>query len=266
MDSSTSRRRPLDSEHTGRLRCLKTVDFLGAPLSLVTMSEAVEIAQRAITERRACYHGCLNSAVVARLASDSGLREAFWDLDLVTADGQSIVWAGRLLGLPVPERVTGIDLMIELLASASRHQQRVYVLGAEPTVLRQALENIKVLYPNVVLVGSHHGYFGPSEEHLIVQEINSARPDILFVALPTPKKEVFLTRNRIRLGTAFAASVGGSLDVLAGRRRRAPRWMQRLGLEWLVRLIQEPIRLGPRYLLGNPRFIGLVVDECVRRR
>ncbi len=242
------------------------VDFLGAPLSVLTMQRAVQLAAEAIATGKSWQQGCLSSAVLARLQSDSVLRDAFWSFDLVTADGQGIVWGARALGYQVPHRISGIDLMEALLAEASRTGYRVYFLGAEPHVLDRALEVVAQTYRGVVVAGAHHGYFSSGEEARVVDEINSSSSDLLFVALPTPAKELFLKRNRGKLDVRFCVGVGGSLDVVAGLRWRAPRWMRSAGLEWLARLVQEPRRLGPRFLVGNSRYVRLVVAEFLQQR
>ena len=153
-----------------------------------------------------------------------------------------------------------------LLARATERGYRVYLLGARPDVVGDAVAALRMRHPEVVLAGYRHGYFARSEEGEVVSAIAAARPDILFLALETPQKELFLARHRETLHVPFAMGVGGSLDVLAGRRRRAPRWAQRAGLEWAFRLVQEPRRLGRRYAVGNARFAWLVARELVRSR
>jgi N-acetylglucosaminyldiphosphoundecaprenol N-acetyl-beta-D-mannosaminyltransferase len=241
--------------------------FLGAPLDPVSMQEAVGLVARAVGARTPLLlHGCLHSSMVARLHRDAELREVFWGLDLVTADGQGVVWCSRLFGHAVPERVSGIDLMETLLALADARRYRVFLLGAREGVLARAAAVIADRHPDLTIAGRHHGYFAPDEEERIVREIAAAEADLLFVALPTPAKEHFLARNRDGLNVAFAMGVGGSLDVVAGVRWRAPRWMQAIGLEWLVRLVQEPVRLAPVLLGGNSRFLGLVARALVTSR
>jgi N-acetylglucosaminyldiphosphoundecaprenol N-acetyl-beta-D-mannosaminyltransferase len=230
------------------------------------MEEAVGVAEWAISTGASCQHGCLSPAVFGRLRADSHLLEALWSLDLITADGQGVVWGARLLGHRVPERVSGIDLMEALLVLAAESGYRLFFLGAEEDILLRALDVVKHRYPGVIIAGSHHGYFASTEEDEIVVKVNSVSPDILFLALPTPSKELFLARHRAHLKVPFAMSVGGSVDVLSGRRWRAPRWMRRIGLEWLARLVQEPRRLGPVYAVGHTRFIALVVAAYFRRR
>lgn len=211
-------------------------------------------------------HASVNAAKVVRLQDDAELRKAIESCELVTADGQPIVWAARLLGHPLPERVAGIDLMEALLERASERGYRVYLLGARAAVLEDAAAEIRRRHPAVSIVGWHHGYFSPSEEAPIVAGIADARPDLLFIALETPQKELFLARHRSVLRVPFAMGVGGAFDILAGRRRRAPHWAQRIGLEWFFRLAQEPRRLARRYFVGNARFAALVARELARSR
>ena len=165
-----------------------------------------------------------------------------------------------------PERVAGIDLMEALLDVSRTRGYGVFLLGARAEVLERAEREILRRHPGVRIVGRHHGYFGPEGEAEVVDEVAAAVPDILFVALETPAKELFLARNRDRLAVPFVMGVGGSFDVLAGERRRAPRWMRRTGLEWLYRLSQDPRRLARRYMVGNSAFIWLVLKDAVRIR
>jgi N-acetylglucosaminyldiphosphoundecaprenol N-acetyl-beta-D-mannosaminyltransferase len=240
------------------------IELLGAPLDPVTLEEAVATVDRAVRSRVPVQHASLNAAKLVRLKKDVALREAIWGCDLVTADGQPVVWAARVLGHRVPERVNGTDLMEVLLAHAAAHSYRVYLLGARPDVLDDAAAEIRRRYPSIRIVGHHHGYFSDAEEEHVVREIIATRPDLMFIALETPQKELFLARHRGDVEIPFMMGVGGSFDVIAGRRKRAPRWAQRAGLEWFFRFIQEPRRLGRRYIVGNTRFIALVAGELLR--
>jgi N-acetylglucosaminyldiphosphoundecaprenol N-acetyl-beta-D-mannosaminyltransferase len=175
---------------------------------------------------------------------------------MINADGQSIVWASRALQRPVPERVTGIDLMDALWDSAVRNGYRVFLLGATDDVVERVADLARNRGVNIV--GARNGYWTKEQEAAVVEEVWSAQPHLLFLGIPSPQKEHFLARNLSALGANLAVGVGGSFDVIAGRRRRAPRWMRQAGLEWLFRLVQEPRRLFLRYLLGNLRFCALV--------
>ena len=241
-------------------------ELLGAPLDLLALEDAVEAVDATIDARRSLQHACVNAAKIVRLQKDEMLRDALWGCDLVTADGQGVVWAARLLGMDVPGRVAGIDLMEALLARAEQRGHRVYLLGARPAVLEDAVTEIRRRYPAISIAGRHHGYFSRADEARVVADVATSQPDLLFVALETPAKELFLARHRNVLRVPFAMGVGGAFDVLAGRRRRAPGWAQRMGLEWLFRLAQEPRRLARRYIVGNVRFLALLAREVLRKR
>jgi N-acetylglucosaminyldiphosphoundecaprenol N-acetyl-beta-D-mannosaminyltransferase len=238
---------------------------LGCAIDAVILEEVVDAIESRIVRREPCQHVAINAAKLVRLQRDPQLRDVIAGCELVTADGQAVVWAARLLGRPLPGRVTGIDLMDAVAGRASERGYRVYVLGARPKVLERALTVLRERYPALELYG-RHGYFGPEEEPEVVESIAEAGPDVLFVALDTPAKELFLARNRDRLRIPFVMGVGGAVDILGGVRRRAPRWLQRLGLEWAFRLAQEPRRLAGRYVVGNTRFTWLVARELVRQR
>jgi N-acetylglucosaminyldiphosphoundecaprenol N-acetyl-beta-D-mannosaminyltransferase len=242
------------------------VNILGCPLDVVTMDEAVAWVDQAVTSRAPSRHVSINAAKLVKFQHDETLREAIRSCDLITADGQSVVWASRWLGRPLPERVTGIDLMERLLSLAASRGYRVFLLGAAHEVVEQASLTIRQRFPALQLAGSRHGYFTPAEEESVVETIAASAPDLLFVALETPAKELFLKRNSARLTVPFAMGVGGAFDVIAGRRRRAPAWLRGLGLEWLFRLAQDPRRLAHRYVVGNSQFVWLVARERIRPR
>jgi N-acetylglucosaminyldiphosphoundecaprenol N-acetyl-beta-D-mannosaminyltransferase len=229
------------------------------------MGETVDRVGAAVARRQTCQHVAINAAKLVKFQHDPSLRDAILGCELITADGQAVVWAGRLLGQRLPERVAGIDLMQHLLDAAVLAGHRVFLLGARPEVLARAEQAISRRLPELLVVGRHHGYFAAGkEEDDVVAAIAGAQPDLLFVALETPAKELFLARHRAQLSVPFIMGVGGTFDVLAGVRRRAPASFRRLGLEWLYRLMQDPRRLARRYVVGNSRFILLVGRELVR--
>ncbi|MBS1886872.1 MAG: WecB/TagA/CpsF family glycosyltransferase [Actinobacteria bacterium] len=230
------------------------------------MDEAVARCRAAIDSRGYLQHMSVNAAKLVAMRTDDELRESVEACGLVTADGQSVVWAARLLGTRLPERVAGIDLMHRMLAEANAHGYRVYFLGAKPEVLEAAIANLRERLPNLIVAGSQHGYFRDEETDEVAAAIRRSRADILFVAMSSPRKEHFLGRLGRDLGAPFTMGVGGSVDVVAGVTTRAPVPLQRAGLEWLYRMLQEPARLGPRYLKTNFRFIRMVFAEMATRR
>jgi N-acetylglucosaminyldiphosphoundecaprenol N-acetyl-beta-D-mannosaminyltransferase len=236
---------------------------LGLPIDLLDMHGTVQEIERMVAAGGVHQHVVLNASKVVQAQGDGTLREAIEGCDIVNADGMSVVWAGRLLGVPVPERVAGIDLMDQLLTKAAEKRWPVYFLGARNDVVARAVEVETQRHTGLVVAGFRNGYWSPAEEQTVVQEIADVHPTLLFVAMPSPKKEQFLLRHKHVLKVPFVMGVGGSFDVVAGVTTRAPRWMQRTGLEWAYRFKQEPRRMAKRYIVGNSKFIALVA--CKRR-
>lgn len=241
-----------------------TVRLLDVPFHAATMSQALDTIDKAIAQRGHLQIGVVNAAKIVNMRRNPMLREDVLSSDLILADGMAIVWASRMLARPLPERVTGIDLMMGMLRRGNERRYRIYCLGASEEVSEKVTERIAADYPNVACVGRHHGYFSEEEEERIVQGIAAARPDILLVAMTSPKKEKFLARWIDQLGVPVCHGVGGSFDVLAGKVERAPEVWQLLGFEWLYRLRQEPRRLWRRYLVTNTLFCAMVCVEYFR--
>jgi N-acetylglucosaminyldiphosphoundecaprenol N-acetyl-beta-D-mannosaminyltransferase len=250
----------------GSQRAADRLEVLRCPLDVVTMDQAVARCEAAIGSRRYLQHMSVNAAKLVALRDDPEMRRMIADCDLITADGQSVVWAARLLGARLPERVAGIDLMTRLLEAADAKGYGVYVLGAERSVLDTALARLRERYPRLTVAGARDGYYADNEATEVCEEIRASGADILFVAMSSPRKEYFLGERGAALGVPFAMGVGGSIDVVAGVTRRAPRILQRAGLEWAYRLAQEPRRLARRYVTTNARFAWMVLRAFVTRR
>jgi N-acetylglucosaminyldiphosphoundecaprenol N-acetyl-beta-D-mannosaminyltransferase len=244
---------------------LSRVDVLGFQVERLSLDETAARLTASIREGKRVHHVSLNASKLVEARRDTHLAEVVRDADIVNADGQSIVWAARLLGDRLPGRVAGIDLMYRLLELAERENLGVFVLGARADILKQAIENLQVSYPKLRVVGCHDGYFDDAESDGICNEINAAEPTIVLIAMSSPRKELWAHAYRGRLNASLLIGVGGAIDIVAGATSRAPRWMQRAGLEWAFRLLQEPRRLGRRYLITNSRFIALVTAALVRR-
>jgi N-acetylglucosaminyldiphosphoundecaprenol N-acetyl-beta-D-mannosaminyltransferase len=241
-------------------------EVLGCRIDRVGMQETLGKIDDLIKTGRYGQHMCINTAKLVSLRNDARLREIVERCDLVNADGQGVIWASRLLGDPLPERVTGIDLMEELLGLAERKGYRVYILGAQEAVLDQAVTRIRERYPGLQLAGWRNGYYSSEEEHEVCDAIRASRPHIVFLAMSSPHKEYFLAEWGPKLGAEFVMGVGGAVDVMAGLTRRAPAIWQRLGLEWLFRLLQEPRRMFRRYAVSNARFAWMMVVALVGGR
>ena len=238
---------------------------LGCDIDRLDMAETLDAVESIIASGRFTQHMAINAAKLVTMHADPRLRAIVDDCGLVNADGQAVVWASKILGDPLPERVAGIDLMDALLGLAERRGYRVYFLGARAEVLGRAIDVLLERYPALTIAGARDGYFSEDEEAEVAAAIRASQPDILFVAMSSPRKEYFLGEHGPTLGAPFVMGVGGSIDVVAGVTRRAPGAWQRLGLEWLFRLLQEPRRMFRRYAVTNWRFTFLVVRELVTR-
>ena len=243
----------------------KKVHFLGIPIDALTMEETTRLIDRSIQRGRKINHVVVNAGKVATMMHDRDLRQSVLSCDMINADGQSIVWAARFLGKKIPERVAGIDLMQNLVALAATRHYKCFFFGAREPVVRKVVKIYSRKYGPEVIAGYRNGYFTPEEEPEIARQIAQSGAHILFVAMPSPRKENFMYAYRDVLSEVmFNMGVGGSFDVIAGVTRRAPLWMQRTGLEWFYRFLQEPRRMWKRYLVGNSRFIYRVLLEKLR--
>ncbi len=248
------------TQHWARHSLLKgrQVIFLEAPMHLVTMEETLSLASEAMEKGISLHHTVVNVAKIVTMQTNAELRQDVAEADLINIDGAGVVWGANLLGLNVPERVSGVDIMTKLFSVCENMGFRPFLLGAEKEVLESVCERLAYEHPNLQIAGAQHGYFGPEEEEEIIQNINACGADCLFVAMPTPRKERFLRRHRHALVPRFIMGVGGSFDVYAGKVKRAPRIVQKLGLEWLYRVMQEPRRLWRRYFTTNSRYALLL--------
>jgi len=241
------------------------VTIAGIPVANLCEDEAVAFIDILVSEGGPHYGAVVNAAKIVDANRDEHLKRVLLDADLLTADGMSVVWASRLFGRPLKERVTGIDLFERLVERAAHRGLSLYLLGARDDSVRQTVELFAIRHPKLRIAGYHNGYFATHESDAIADAIKLSNADLLFVAMGSPAQEYWIASNLVRTGVRFALGVGGSFDHVSGRVARAPRWMQRLGLEWLHRLIHEPRRLWRRYLVGNLRFIWLVAKQFVSR-
>ena len=240
--------------------------LFGLEVDALTLPEVVGLASDAVAGHRRLLVGVVNAAKIAKVQTDTVLRDSLLTSDVLLADGQSVVWASRLLRHPLPTRVTGIDLFEALLTLADERHLRVYLLGARPEVLVRLCEVVADRWPGATIAGSRDGYFEEHESQEVADQIAGTRPDLLFLGMTTPKKEVFLARYGATLEVPVVHGVGGSFDVLAGLTQRAPELWQRCGMEWAYRVLQEPRRLWRRYLVTNTAFVALTATELVHRR
>ena len=238
------------------------VKLFNIEIDAISMRQTLDIVEDAVANDKHIHHTVVNAGKIVLMQEDKELEKSVNEADLINADGQAVVWASKILGSPLPERVSGIDLMEELVKYSFEKGYKCYFFGAEEDVLSNLITLYKQKYSDNVIAGYRNGYFKKSDEKRIAKDISQSNANILFVAITSPKKEIFLNTYKKELKNInFIMGVGGSFDVIAGKVNRAPKWMQDFGFEWLYRVIQEPRRMFMRYLVGNTKFIYLVLKE-----
>jgi N-acetylglucosaminyldiphosphoundecaprenol N-acetyl-beta-D-mannosaminyltransferase len=243
----------------------EVVEILSSRIHNLTMKETLRIVDTNIEQGNQIHHVVVNAGKIVSMQNDLQLRESVNESDLINADGQAVVWASKILGKPLKERVAGIDLMENLVELANNKKYSIYFLGAKEEVVKKVVEMYSYKYSPNIIAGFKNGYFSEQDEKQIAKDISSSGANILFVAISSPRKENFLYQNKKLLNNVnFIMGVGGSFDVAAGKVKRAPLWMQNVGLEWFYRFLQEPKRMWKRYLFGNVKFIWLVFKERFR--
>ena len=244
---------------------INKVNFLGIPVDAITMQETLDLIDKAIISKSQIHHTVINAGKVVSMQDDAELLKSVIEADLINADGQSIIWAAKLLGLMIPERVAGIDLMGELVEKSYKDNYKCFFFGAEDKVVKEVVRKYSLKYSKNIIAGFRNGFYEKNDEKIIVNQIKESNPDFLFVAITSPKKEIFLNKYKEELkNISFIMGVGGSFDVVSGKIKRAPIFMQKLGLEWFYRFLQEPQRMWKRYLFGNIKFMYLVVKNIFR--
>ncbi|MGI6551825.1 MAG: WecB/TagA/CpsF family glycosyltransferase [Clostridia bacterium] len=239
------------------------VEILGAQIDGLTMEETLQKIESFIQEGTPHQAITLNAEILYRAVHQPALMEIINQADLVTPDGAGILWAARKLGRPVPERVTGIDLLQEIARKGASAGWKLFLYGGKPGVARQAAANLQKQYPALEIAGTAHGYLTEEEMPSLIEEIREARPQILLVALGAPKQEFWIKENLRKTGVPVAIGVGGSFDVIAGHVKRAPVWAQKAHLEWFYRLVKEPWRY--KRMMSLPKFMGLVWRESRKK-
>lgn len=239
----------------------KRFSFLGAPMDALTMAETLQVARHAMKTKTRLQHVVVNVAKLVNMQKDLTLFDDVTSSDLINIDGMGVVWGARLCGHDVPERVSGVDIMDRLLELCAAEGFRPYFLGAKQAVLEAAVQRIKEDHPKIKIAGYRNGYFTAEEEPQIMKDIAESNADCLFIAISSPTKERLLAQYKDIINVPFLMGVGGSIDIKAGFTQRAPEWMQKYGLEWLYRIIQEPRRMWKRYLVTNSKYAWLLVRE-----
>jgi N-acetylglucosaminyldiphosphoundecaprenol N-acetyl-beta-D-mannosaminyltransferase len=232
-------------------------DILGCQVDLLTFQEVVTRIKGLIRLKRPAHIITLNAEIVYQAQTNEILKKIINSADLVTPDGIGIVWGGRQLGFDIKERITGIDLLKRLCQEAPGEAWKIYLLDSAPGIAEKAAHKLATDYPGLLICGTHHGYFRDNEIPEIIRQIKQQEPDILIVSLGAPKQELWINKYQQKIGVPACIGVGGSLDVIAGQKKRAPKWMIRLNIEWLYRLLSEPSRFKRQVAL--PKFAALIL-------
>lgn len=241
------------------------VELMGCLIDNLSMDETLERIGGFIATGEPHQHVVVNVDKLVKASRDAGLRRIINECALINADGMPVVWASRLLGTPLKERVAGVDLFERIMERAADAGWRIYLLGAKDEVVSKVVDLYGRRYPQLAIAGYRNGYWKDEDEEAIARAIADARTDVLFVAISSPKKERFLNRWQARMRVPFAMGVGGTFDVAAGKIKRAPKWMQRSGLEWFYRFLQEPRRMFRRYFIDDMAFVGMLASEMLAR-
>lgn len=238
------------------------IDIMGVGFDSLTLTEAVDHAQSLMAEHRSAYVVTPNPEIVMACWQDPSAQNAVKNADLVLPDGIGVIYGAKILGTPLKSKVPGIDFATALLKRMAQEQGRVFLFGAKPGVAQSAGEKMESQFPGLCVCGTHDGYFQDDEP--IIDEINEAKPDLLFVCLGAPKQEIWMQKNASRLNVGLMAGLGGSLDVFAGTAKRAPVFFQKLGLEWFYRLVREPWRF--RRMMKLPKFLFACIGKKLRAK
>lgn len=243
----------------------KRYPILNTYVNALSMDETVAEVEKIIRAGKPTQHVVINALKVNLMNEDAELRKIVNACPLINADGASIVWAAKQLGIPLTERVAGIDLFQKLVQVAAEKNYSIYLFGAKEEVVQKVRSILVAQYPSLRIAGIRNGYFTEADEPEIVKKMASSGADMMFVAFSSPKKEYWVNKYLNELKIPFVMGVGGSFDVVAGVTDRAPKWMQDHGLEWFYRFIQEPGRLWNRYMVGNWKFVVYTM-KCKREK
>jgi len=241
---------------------MKRIKFLNCNLDLLNIDETVNFIDDKIKKNQFIQQVVVNVAKIINLQKDARLFKSVNDSDLINIDGMGIIYGANFLKLDVKKehKVSGIDLFHSLIKLSKNKGYKIFILGASEEVIKLTNDNLLSRYPNLKIAGYHHGYFWNDEEK-IVQKIKNSGSQLLFVAITSPKKENFINKWKKDLNVNFVMGVGGTFDIVAGKIKRAPVWMQNNGLEWVYRIIQEPKRMWKRYLVTNTKYLFFLIKE-----
>jgi len=241
------------------------IEMMGCQIDNLSMEETLQKVEGFVRSGRPHQHVAVNVDKLGKARNDPELRRIINQCALINVDGMPVVWASKLLGSPLKERVTGIDLFESLVKRAAEKGWRVFFLGAREEIVQAVKALYERRFPRLQVAGYRNGYWRAEEEASVVRLIAESRPDLLFVAISSPQKEQFLGRYQAEMKVPFAMGVGGSFDIAVGKIKRAPLWMQQYSLEWFFRFLQEPRRMFKRYFIEDTYVVWLLLKEWVGR-
>ncbi|WP_073589108.1 WecB/TagA/CpsF family glycosyltransferase [Anaerocolumna xylanovorans] len=239
----------------------KRIVILDTNIDALTARETVDVVEQYVIKKEPLHLMGVNADKINMLNENKRLKEIVNGCGVINADGISVILAGRFLGKALPERVAGIDLMQDLIDLCAKRGYKIYLLGAKEEIVKRVAEILKEKYKGLNIVGFHNGYFKEDRWFEIKEEIEAKQPDFVFVGITSPLKEYLVDYLQGQGLNCVFMGVGGSFDVISGAIPRAPEWMQRMNLEWLFRVMQEPRRLFKRYFVGNWKFLMLLMKE-----
>lgn len=233
------------------------ISILGVPIDVLTMDQAIARIEEFIATGQPHSVITADSSGIVEAHKDPEFFSIFQSADLITADSVGVLWAARRKGTPLPERVSGVDIFERICKRSAEKGYKLFLLGSEPGIADMAAERCRLLFPGCNIVGSRHGFFPPDSDEVVAQEIAASHPDVLFVAMGMPRQEKFIRKTRQIVGASVAIGVGGTLDVYSGRTKRAPKWIQKIKMEWFYRLMQNPKKIAK--VKNLPIFIKMVL-------
>jgi len=234
-----------------------SIHLLGVKIHRVTMGKTLEAICRFIESGKPHMVVTADASMVAMARKDDELRQIINSADLVTPDGSGLLWGAKTLGMPLAERVSGVDISRGICRMSGDMGFSIFFLGSDPGVAAAASENLRKHYPDMRVAGTHHGYFKPEEDAEIVQMVRQSGAGVLLAGMGIPRQEKWISKHLADLGVTVAIGVGGSMDVFSGKVKRAPKWMQDHGLEWVYRLCQDPSKIKKVSIL--PKFVLMVL-------
>ncbi|WP_297133962.1 WecB/TagA/CpsF family glycosyltransferase [Terrisporobacter sp.] len=244
------------------------IELFNIGIDNVTMYESIDVIDRLVIENKNAYVVTPNVDHIVKVQKDPEFMRIYKEADLVLADGIPVVWASKLLKKGLSEKVSGSDLFPLLCERASQKGYKVFLLGAREGVAKRAADELISKYPGLDVVGTYSPKFGfekdEKENNKIIEMLQNAKPDILFVGVGAPKQEKWIYNNKDKINVPVSLGIGASFDFVAGSVKRAPLWMQKSGLEWFYRFLQEPKRMFRRYFIEDIKFLGLIIKELKR--